>query len=947
MHHTFSLGFRRAARLLATTAIVSTGAVSAVYAGAVTGTVTDVTGTSALRGAEVTLVELGQSATVQADGSFRFASVPAGTYKLHVRYSGAEDQVQQITVPQAGDISAQFALAGANTELAEILVVGQRANLASSISRQRSSDSVQTTLSRDSIGNFPDQNVAESIRRAPGVNTLNDQGEGRFVSVRGLDPNLNSASINGNRILATGGDDRAVAMDVIPSELIESIDIKKSLTPDMDADTIGASIEIKTTSAFDRKTGFVSGSIEGSYNDLNEKTSPKGSIDFSTRLTDNIGVAGGFSYYDRKFSTDNVEADGWEETSGGLYAEDLEYRDYDVRRKRYGGTLNFDFRAGETTSLYLRSLYSKFDDTEKRTRLVFDLADADIAVNGSRATFGIDDSGDTAITVERDLKDRREVQSVKTFSVGGETFLDKWTLTYDAAYSQARQWEDGSFDPIVFQQEFEDEGSLGVAIDYANLKKPAYSITRGSAAFLDASNYEFDKLERTTDENSKDEEYSFKADAAYDIDLDEGSAQVKFGGKARLRDKSLSFIYDVFDGYDGDFTLADVIGKPSYGLADIGTVPDLKGVRGFVRTNLGKFELDQLDTDFASAAENFDASEDIYAGYVQGRYDNGPLRLIGGVRVEQTKVELSGTRLELVEEGATVGGVELDEDTLFTTPVSFKKDYTDWMPSLNLRYELGDDVVARAAYFKSIMRPSFGKMAPRFVIEENDDNERSGEFGNPELNPYKAHNFDATLEYYFASNSVIQAGVFYKKINDFIVDAEFENGSFAGIGYDEAVIPVNGDKAKVKGIELAYAQAFTELPAPFDGLLVNANYTYTDAEGDVLGRTVSLPASSKHTANFALGYEKGPITLRASLTYRSGYLDELGGDAEEDRWIKPHRQWDFSAKYRVTENVRLFAELVNANDATYTAYNKIGGRQNLLQYEEYSWTGKFGAKFNF
>src|SRR5687768_11232426 len=148
-----------------------------------------------------------------------------------------------------------------------VLVVGQRASIARALSRQRAADGVESVLSRDGIGQFPDQNTAESLRRVAGVNVLNDQGEGRFVAVRGLSPDLNAASINGARVPAPEADVRSVALDVIPAELIESIEIKKSLTPDMDGDTIGGSIEINTTSAFDRNEPYLSFSGEGSYND--------------------------------------------------------------------------------------------------------------------------------------------------------------------------------------------------------------------------------------------------------------------------------------------------------------------------------------------------------------------------------------------------------------------------------------------------------------------------------------------------------------------------------------------------------------------------------------------------------------------------------------------------------------------------------------------------------
>jgi len=950
---------RLTAILLASTALVSA---SAATAGNVTGQVTDASDTGAtLRGAEVTLVELNHSQTADNNGQFRFSNIPAGTYTLRATYTGARTETRQITIPATGDISAHLSLTPEDGSATTVLVIGQRANLSSSISRQRSADGVQTTLSRDSIGQFPDQNVAESIRRAPGVNVLNDQGEGRFVSVRGLDPNLNSASINGNRILATGGDDRMVAMDVIPAELIESIDIKKSLTPDMDADTIGASVEINTVSAFDRKKELLSASLEGSYNDANGKTSPKAGLDFSKRLTDNLGVAGGLSYYKRQFATDNIEMSDWKlGDDDSVFAEELTYRDYDVQRERYGFALNFDYRVNENTSLYLRSMYSKFDDTELRKDLTYRLGDFD-EVSGGEGTVLSFDSDDEDLEIRHGLKDRREWQTVSNVALGGKTYAEAWKFTYDLSYSEAAQREKGSIDPIRFAHEFDDDADnrLLLELDTTNLTRPNYRILSGADMFNDASQFELDAVERTTRENAQDKELSLRFDAARTFNLTQGTFELKFGGKARRRDKSLDMTYDIYDGYDGDFTLADVEGEQDYGLIDLGPVANLGKVRSFLAQGYDHFEKDSFETNLASTAEDYKGSEDINAAYIQGRYDNGALRIVGGLRVEQTKLSMSGNRITIAEEGAVIDGVELEEDTLFIAPVQFKKDYTDVLPSVTLRYNVTDRLVARVALSQSLMRPSFGKLAPRFSIEENDDNERKGEFGNPDLKPYKATNFDASLEYYFAREAVLQGGIFSKKVKNFIVDYETKTpGVYNGLAYDEAEFSINGEEADVFGIELAYSQAFTFLPAPWDGLLLSANYTYTDAEGDILylddddqiaSRSIPLPASARQTANLVIGYEKGPLSLRAAGAYRSGYLDELGelDDATTDRYIKDHFQLDLSAKYRLNDHVRLFGELVNANDATYTAYNNFGGRQRLLQYEEYSWTAKFGFKLNY
>jgi hypothetical protein len=225
---------------------------AASWAGSLAGRVSDESGDNFLQSAEVELVELGRTTETGSDGSFRFADVPDGTYTLRIRYVGADSVEQQVAV--TGDTrNPDLRLSADDALMDEVLVVGQRASMSSSLSRQRAADGVENVLSRDSIGQFPDQNVAESLRRVQGVNVLNDQGEGRYVAVRGLDPDLNSSVINGVSLPSPESDTRSVALDTIAADLIESIEIKKSLTPDMDADTIGAVIEINTTSALDRQ----------------------------------------------------------------------------------------------------------------------------------------------------------------------------------------------------------------------------------------------------------------------------------------------------------------------------------------------------------------------------------------------------------------------------------------------------------------------------------------------------------------------------------------------------------------------------------------------------------------------------------------------------------------------------------------------------------------------
>ncbi|MDG2533935.1 TonB-dependent receptor [Sphingomonas sp. HITSZ_GF] len=903
---------------------------AAAHANDVTGNVSEASGTRNLQGARVTIVELGRTTEADSSGSFRFGDVPAGTYTLRAEFAGVPASEAKIVVPESGVVAQDLVL---GTEGSQILVVGQRANLLGSLSRQRAADGVESVLTRDSVGQFPDQNVAESLRRLPGINILNDQGEGRFVSVRGLDPELNGTSVNGTRLPAPESDVRSVALDVISSDTIESIEVKKSLTPDMDADTIGASIEINTVSAFARKKDLLTASIEGSYNELRETVTPKVGFDFSKRITDNFGIAGGVSYYQRKFATNNEEMDGWDEDGGTVYADTMEYRDYDVERKRFSSSLSLDWKPSDTTTLYARGLYSRFDDQEYRRRLTFEMDEAPTSGTATTATF---DSQDGEITVTRDLKDRFERQEIKSLTLGGETKSNGWKLTYSGSWARSSERENGSIDPAAFERKFDDGDNFIVAFDYSDPKKTGYNILAGSSVFNNASEYEFDKLERTTLSDSVDTEWAARADLAKTFATGSGEFTVAGGAKFRWRTKRYNADIDVYE-YDGpgDLTLANLTGVQDYDLAYIQPVPSKTGFRNYFNSNTGLFELDDGDTFESSNDSDYKVKEDVSAGYLLARWDSAKFRVIGGVRMEHTYNDIQGQ--------------ELDLDAETVTPIRATRNYTDWLPSLTARFEPANGLVLRAAGYRSLVRPKFSKLAPRVVIEDDE-----GEFGNPNLQPYKAWNFDASAEYYFGKGGGITLGYFHKDIKNYIVDRVYEDYAYNGRVLDEAQVPYNGPSARINGIEFSYSQLYTFLPGALSGLLTQINYTYTDAKGTVLEdgdigdpRVIPLPSSAKNTFNVVLGYEKGPISFRVAGTYRDRYLDELGDDASEDRYVDDHFQLDISAKYWLTKNIQVYGDLINLTNAPYYAYRNFEGGTRLLQYEDYSFTGKFGVKIKF
>ena len=231
------------------------------------------------------------------------------------------------------------------------------------------------------------------------------------------------------------------------------------------------------------------------------------------------------------------------------------------------------------------------------------------------------------------------------------------------------------------------------------------------------------------------------------------------------------------------------------------------------------------------------------------------------------------------------------------------------------------------------------EVALRAEIEDNE-----GVLGNPDLDPFQAWNLDASIAYYPTDLSVISAGVFYKKIEDFIFIQVLDDFEFLGRTLDEAEIALNGDDATVLGFEFNYQQHFGFLSPPFDGLIVGVNYTYVDSEADTGERIVDLPKQSANIANVMLGYEKNGFDIRVAMKYRDRYIDELD-EPEFDRYTDDHMQWDITVKYRFSDNWQIYAEITNLGDEPEFYY--AGNRRRTLQYDEFGTTSAIGIQYNF
>ncbi|WP_417311894.1 TonB-dependent receptor [Ectopseudomonas khazarica] len=781
-------------------------------------------------------------------------------------------------------------------------VIGQAASIDKALQEQKSADSIKSVVHADGVGQLPDDNAAEALQRIPGLSVERDQGEGRFVSVRGIAPDLNSVTINGTLVPAPEGDRRAVALDVLPAELVQSLSVVKSLTPDMDANSLGGTIEVESLSAFDHDGLFYTLSGEASHDTNVDKTSPKFSGAISDRFslgegTDNFGVAAAFSWQKRKFGSENVETGGAWDFDDGARLEEVEQRDYQITRERTGFGLNFDYQPDDYSNYYLRTLYSKFKDTETRNAAGIEFDDAQLS--GERG----DGEG------WRELKSREDTQEIQSYVFGGERMIDLWTISGQAGYSQSTEKDPGGIAGAKFVGDFTDIGFDGT-------RKP-HLVAGG--AFYDPTAFELDEVEWEK-VSGKDKEKNIRLDLARDYDLAGNAAQVKFGGKLSRRDKTSDtevWVYDDFTGVGLDGLQS---GSVDYSLGRFGN-----GISaGAIKNLIGGLDRSQFYDEENSRINDFDMREDINAAYLMNTLDVDDWRFIAGLRYEGTEFEAKGTGLR--------DGVYEDSQS--------RNRYDHWLPGLHARYQLSPSTAVRAAWTNSVVRPTFGQLAPGFAIDGAD-----ASFGNPDLKPLESMNLDLGIEHYMGRAGVVSGFLFYKDIDNFIYNTDLA-GSGEWIGFDEALTFDNGSSAKLYGVELAYSQKFDWLPAPWNGLLLGANLTLSQSDASIEGqgakRSIDLPNQSDTVGNFMLGWEDERFNLRLAANYKSSYLYEIGAveDKRHDLYVDDQVFVDIKAGYFITPELQLTLEAQNITDESYYVYT--GSRRYNAQYEEYGPTYKIG-----
>ena len=912
-----TLNYRPNLLAFAVTLACSTLSTSLLADADVEGRITD-NRNSLLAGAQVSIPELKLRRTTGADGSFHFRQLAAGTYTLQVNYLGAAPQSQILVVADTQQRLADIKLLSASNSVEHIEVVGQSGAISKALNRQRNANGILTVASTDEMGQFPDSNVSEALQRLAGLSVERDQGEGRFVRVRGLAPDYNAVTYNGTQLAAPEAGRRAVALDVIPSDLLESVEVNKTLTPDMPAGSLGGTVEIKSLSAFDRSHDFYSATVEAGHNELESKTSPKVSAVISKIMdlggeTDVFGVALAASFAERKFGSENVETGGNWDFEEGL--EEFELRDYSISRERLGVALNLDYRPGNNNDYYLRTLYSRFSDTEERQGMIVELADPLFA----------GDTGEAALI--RSLKQREETQSISAFVLGTKQTSGDWQWQLEAGASKAD--EDTPFN--ISAADFEQEFDQGVGYSGSTMLR----LTAPAEAYL-AEGYELKEVEMG-DTYTKETERNIKFDLSREFTQSQGTMLLKSGAKFSQREKTADEDIWLFEDFEdlgiNALSMADYAGgQVDYGLGTMGQAVNSNDIYQLVNS----LNRDDFVDDVESQINDYQVDEDISAAYLMAQWERDNWQLITGVRYEHEKRDALGSRYDAINE------------TFSANQVKNSEGY--WLPAVVARYNLSEQSIVRAAFSTGLVRPNFEQLSPAFLLEEDDD-EVEAAFGNPELEALTSNNFDLGIEHYADQLGVLSAMLFYKQIDNFIYEADLAGrGEYADFAVAETY--VNGGKADLYGIELNAVHKVSGFGNWLDNLLLSTNLTLTDSAADIewfddgtlFSREVALPSQSDKTANLSLGYETNVISLRLAANYKSDYLAEVGDitDKEYDVHADDHMQVDFTSKWTVQPGMQFYFNVVNLNDEPYYAYT--GRKPYNFQYEQYGRTFVLGLQ---
>ncbi|MBU7588132.1 MAG: TonB-dependent receptor [Sphingopyxis terrae] len=897
----------------------------------------------------------------------------------------------------------------------EIVVTGFRQSLQAALNVKRDSVAAVDAIVAEDIAKFPDQNLAESLQRIPGISIQRDGGEGRAITVRGLGAQFTRVRLNGLETVATSTDgasanrDRAFDFNVFASELFSSIVVHKTAEASLDEGSLGAVVDLNTGNPLGGKAGLHGAlSVVGSYNDLSKDLGPRvagllswrndagtfGASVSAAYSKGNTFELGNNSVRWAQARFDSVDGTNCWTTpnSGGTYVSGAacdaaalafhpripRYGEIEHRRERLGLTGSIQFEPTESTRISLDALYSRFrEDREEKWGEVL-LRSNERSINVVDPVY--DSNGNMISATLNDAWVRTEhyLRQSKTsfYQFGGswdQDVSDSFRFTVLGGLSKS----DADI-PVETTVVFDDRDAQGYSYDYSDMKHPV--LTFGTSV-TDPANFQLAEIrDRPSNVTNR-----FKtAQLRTEWDVTDGF-QVKAGAMwRRFNFDAVAFTRDT--AVCGNGGVDRVLGTLTCSASG---VFGPTAVYGFpVTSQLAElFTLGKAGQPAGTTTQwlipSFPAATDFTQLYSRtANPDTGNTRAVqetvsGGYIEFDAKGELFG-----LEYAGNAGiryahTAQSSTGVLSGATVTVDRTYDDWLPSFNVALYPSRDVIIRGAIAKVITRPTLGNLTPGGSI---DGFNYKISYGNPQLDPYRATNFDLGVEWYFAPQAVLSIAGFVKKVESFPISQAF-SASFASTGLPKDAIPpsspaflnfdpnqiytitanVNGAGATLKGVELAAQVPFSAFTSggflSHFGVLANATFISSDADYNVQGpavvpggalvnavRSATLFGVSKRAYNGTLYYDDGAFSARVSASYRSRYIDANSGTGNVFEGYGATWNMDASIRYKLTDWVELSVEgnnLLNTYRYRYTDFDADRNYEN----NHFGRTILFGARF--
>jgi TonB-dependent receptor len=888
-----------------------------------------------LSGASVVVEGSAGLGDVSAEGGvFRVTDVPSGRRTVVVTYPGLDTARQSIEVPVGGSAELNFELTSNIYKLDAFTVSELREGEAAAIARQRTAENLKQVIATDTFGSVADANVGNVLLRLPGITAQRDEAEVHLVSVRGIDPQFNSVMVDGTRLsgATTRGDglSRAFEVDKVSTNSIESIEVIKAQLPEMDADAIGGSINLKTKSGFDRKGRDFRWAAGSNIYPKRSVYEPSGSLAYSDVLGRDrrLGLAFNLSY-NRTYGPRSAFRAGYANPSftAPTPMNDFQTSEDEITLTRIGTGLKLDYKVGPGVSVFFNTLYNNYLD---------DMTQHKMRMRRGTATFVSEAVSQlTGASTEYEMESRYRTVKTFRFQLGGKTAWRDWNLDGDLAWAPS----DG----------FEKREDLTVRInntawrvDRTNrLHYPTFVQTGGP----DVRNFDngFTDSMNRKDFHQQDEIYAaqFNAKRSFATTLptslkgglrwrEQTKQQNRFqprytyvgpdgvaglNNATRINDDNLNR-FNGTDGHnylplDGRYTIV-----PAW--------PDLAAVHRELRANPQLFSENVATTIQNSLVNNGSVREEVLATYLQGNIDIRRFSLLAGVRREATTATAKGPVTD-----TRYANNAAEAALRFGGRVTVSRDYENYFPSVHARYRLAPNTLARASWSTGIGRAPYGQLIPVTTVNENAGTVSRNNAG---LNPQYSHNYDLAVEHYFGRGvGLVSVGAFQKNLTNFIYPAteiirEGADNGFDGLygGYT-LTTRVNGGWARVRGLELSYQQSLSFLPGWLGGFGVFANATRLVTRGTYDGTTIrtTIAGFTPRSANAGLSWARRGTTVRVNYNYTGEAVRGYNANPANQTFNEPRNPVDVSVKVRAT---RWFDVFVDANNVFNDKNNTFQGR---------------------